>query len=700
MTKRIEAVTEDLLFLYELALTVGRSLDLEDNCRSFLGALQRHKAILFGSVWLLESSPCGSVARLAYAVPSANQRENRLAPDHAMVRAVRDVPHAVVNHTDPTYDDFVTENGLGAGTYTMLALGQVGILKLYSAHEFIFGHHELNQFRAVVDRLSVAVEASIEHAELQRAEAAVQLSEARFRDFAEASADWFWETDSTLRLTYVSENHDRVTGLDADTMLGSIAGSQWPPCDEVDSERALFTACLVQPREVVALELRWEGGDGKQRVQSFNGKPVFREGNFTGFRGSVTDITERAQAKDRQERLESQLKQAQKMEAIGQLTGGIAHDFNNILGAVLGFTELARDAVQPSDTQMDHYLEEIQTAGERAKNLVAQMLTYSRGGTGVIEDVSVAPMLSEAIRLLRSTLPSTIEVNLRVLTPDAVVRSESVSLQQVLINLCINARDAMAGQKGTIDVSLERHDGLMGHCDSCHAMVDGSWAVLTVRDTGSGIDESTLARMFEPFYSTKAVGKGTGMGLPMVHGIVHRHHGHVRVDSRVGQGTVIRVYWPVLTGAPASKQRSQPRMQLVSGRGEKILVVDDEDSVGEVIGELLERRGYRAVITREPEKALEWVSNDPDRFDMLITDQTMPGLTGQELIFHVRALCPSMPVILSTGYSDIVEESVGPNGAFLRKPVSASELLSVVQGLLSQSKHVALPEHSVPASGV
>jgi hypothetical protein len=153
MTERAEPVTDDLLFLYELVLTVGRSLDLEDNCRSFLRVLQRHKAIVFGSIWLLEGSPSGPIARLAYAVPSANQREIRLASDHAMVRAVRDVPHAVVNHTDPTYDDFVTENGLGAGTYTMLPLGQVGILKLHSPHESIFRHHELDQFRAVVDRL-------------------------------------------------------------------------------------------------------------------------------------------------------------------------------------------------------------------------------------------------------------------------------------------------------------------------------------------------------------------------------------------------------------------------------------------------------------------------------------------------------------------------------------------------------------------
>ena len=399
-----------------------------------------------------------------------------------------------------------------------------------------------------------------------------------------------------------------------------------------------------------------------------------------------SDITERVKTEEKQASLQKQLQQAQKMEAIGQLTGGIAHDFNNMLASILGYTELARNVVGDGNDNMERYLGEIHKAGARARDLIAQMLAFSRGGEVEYKPMAVAPLVEDSLRMLRTLLPSSIEVSTHIDVDTPEIKTDRVQVHQIVMNLCINARDAMES-KGQLSVALRRIDGVAAVCSSCYKAIGGEFVEISISDTGDGIEQEQLSRIFDPFFSTKEVGKGTGMGLSMVHGIMHDHGGHIVVETEPGEGTTFILLFPMLDEQTCTRSSEADAVNTAPAQilNSHVLVVDDEELVGGFLSELLTDAGCQVTVETDSQLALARFKEDPELFDLVVTDQTMPGLTGTDLAQSLLAIRPELPIILCTGYSDDVGEAKAKSlgiKAFVNKPIKLDGFLALVGSLL------------------
>ncbi|MCP4343674.1 MAG: response regulator [Desulfobulbaceae bacterium] len=410
------------------------------------------------------------------------------------------------------------------------------------------------------------------------------------------------------------------------------------------------------------------GKDGDETVFDITASPVKgRNGSVSGVIVIALNVTE-------QYRLERQLRHTQKMEAIGTLAGGVAHDFNNVLTPIMGYTEIIRLKLRQdgfNDTAVYDYLEQILKASKRAKSLVEQVLTFSRSIEKKAVLQYIHPIVKEVMKLMRVTLPSTIVINEEVNERCGRVLIDPVQIHQVLINLCTNGAHAMVGRHGVLTVKLDKVSSTGG---------DGrEWLELSVTDTGSGIEEELLDRIFEPYFSTKEKTSGTGMGLAMVHGIISRQGGTIAVESEMDKGSVFRVRLPIV-------QRETTIDQVVSLGGLQsgsgtILLVDDEEQVVQVTGEILQNLGYEVVGKTSPQDALQLFSSSPHEFDLVLTDLTMPGLTGLELSERMKKLRPDIPIILFTGYSDQVSKDAAVEagiGEYCMKPISMRDLSTVI----------------------
>ncbi len=427
------------------------------------------------------------------------------------------------------------------------------------------------------------------------------------------------------------------------------------------------------------------GRDGDETVFDITASPVkSRNGNVSGVIVIAQNVTE-------QYRLERQLRHTQKMEAIGTLAGGVAHDFNNVLTPIMGYTEIIRLKLRQDgfgDKAVYEYLEQILKASKRAKSLVEQVLTFSRSTEKKAMLQYMHPIIKEVMKLMRVTLPSTIVINEDVDERCGRVLIDPVQIHQVLINLCTNAAHAMVGRHGVLAVKLDKVIPKSGNKE---------WLELSVADTGDGIEEELLDRIFEPYFSTKEKTSGTGMGLAMVHGIISRQGGHIEVESEIGKGTIFRVRLPIA-------QRETGVEQVVSlgdlqGGSGRIMLVDDEEQVVQVTGEILQSLGYEIVGRTSPLEALQLFTSSPDDFDMIITDLTMPGLTGLELSERVKAIRPDIPVVLFTGYSDQVSKDAAVKAGikeYCMKPISMRELSHVVGRFLGTA---ARTRQSSPSGG-
>ena len=394
----------------------------------------------------------------------------------------------------------------------------------------------------------------------------------------------------------------------------------------------------------------------------------------------VRDITERI-------RLEEQLRQSQKMEALGTLAGGIAHEFNNVLAMMFGFTELARYEV-PTTSPAAQHLQKVLTAGTRAKDLVQQIMVFSHPSDRAREPVHLAMVIQQALKLLRASLPTTIEIRQQIVPETGMVLANAVQLHQVLMNLCANAEYAMRETGGILEISVDTVEVNDAFATFHPALQPGPHIRVTVGDTGGGMPPEVVARIFEPFFTTKDVGEGTGMGLAIVHGIVTSHGGVITVESTPGEGTTFTIYLPQIADATADDPY-QPAEDMPRGT-ERILFVDDEEVLTRLGQALLEHLGYEVVVRTSSVAALEVFQAEPYRFDLVITDQTMPVMTGAALVEELRHIRPDIPIILCTGFSHVIDadtaEAMGID-AFCMKPLVARELAVTIQQVFDKRAH-------------
>jgi two-component system, cell cycle sensor histidine kinase and response regulator CckA len=399
------------------------------------------------------------------------------------------------------------------------------------------------------------------------------------------------------------------------------------------------------------------------------------------------DITERKQAEEERERLEARLQQSQKMEAIGTLAGGIAHDFNNILSAIIGYSELLKIELPP-DSPAICDINEIIRSGRRAADLVKQILTFSRKTDRALQVIAPHCIVNEVLKMLKATFPSTVTIEAEIDRECGNVLVDPTGLHQIVLNLCTNALQSLPGQKGVIRVRLYRQNG---HDTGRDKGVDGPAVVLSVTDSGCGMSQETISRIFEPYFTTKEVGAGTGFGLAVVHGIVHDYKGHIVVDSTPGKGSTMSVHIPVSMEKPGVAEGSLasfPNMPSRETHSARILFVDDEPSLCSYCERLLKSKGYLVTTTTDSGQALEWVRLQPGLFDLVITDQTMPGLTGIELAREVLAVNPAIPIIMCTGHSDVVSETDALAGGVKRyvyKPFQKEQLLLTIREVMGET---------------
>ncbi|MFC1885653.1 response regulator [Thermodesulfobacteriota bacterium] len=382
------------------------------------------------------------------------------------------------------------------------------------------------------------------------------------------------------------------------------------------------------------------------------------------------------------ERLQKQLRHAQKMEAIGTLSGGIAHDFNNILGAIIGYTELAL-LTAPRESEMHHFLDEVFKAGTRAKNLVKQILTFSRMGTTERRPMRIEPIVKEALTMIRATLPTTIEIRKHFKSDLASVLSDPTQIHQVMINICANAGHAMDEKGGILDVSLDELEIDDNEEESSLSLHSGRYQRLTVSDTGHGMAPSVMERIFDPYYTTKGPGKGTGMGLSAVHGIVKGLGGEIVVRSEPGKGSSFEIYFPTVD------EKALERREILSPipRGsERLLFVDDEKSLVDIGLKMLQELGYQVSAKTSSIKALELFRIQSDQFDLIITDMTMPHMTGMQLAENIKQIRPEIPIIILTGFSEAISkektEAIGINSVLI-KPVTREVIARKIREALA-----------------
>jgi PAS domain S-box-containing protein len=400
-------------------------------------------------------------------------------------------------------------------------------------------------------------------------------------------------------------------------------------------------------------------------------------------RVSFIDITKRKQ-------LEHQLQYAKKMEALGQLTGGIAHDFNNILASILGYSNLALERCLPTPSdKLARYLREIISAGEQARDLIAKMLAYSRTSSAIATDpLDMAPEVRKALAMLSAAIPAGIDVSPRIEAGIPPVMIDPIEVQQVLINLAVNARDALNEQDGRIDIILKRASINRAICDICHNYFDGDFVVLEVKDNGRGIPANLQQRIFDPFFTTKEVGKGSGLGLSMVQGVVIKNKGHLLVESGT-QGTSFQLLFPF-----ADTHERIPATAAPMPPCSRIWVIEDQEPLANYYLDLLEEQGYQVSVFTDPSQALRTFQQNPDSVDIVLTGQTMPHLNGTELATAMLAVKPELPVILTTGYNEKINaDTVKRLGirCYLNKPVDGKKLLAMLAAELGINENKFLP---------
>jgi PAS domain S-box-containing protein len=515
---------------------------------------------------------------------------------------------------------------------------------------------------------------------LRQAEAgeqALRESEERYALAMEGANEGHWDWDVATDRLFLSPKMKQWAGLSGDA--GITTRTEWlariviHPDDIPRFESALREHFAGRTPQYEC-EYRVRQPDGQWRWLLARGR-CLRDaaGKPYRFVGSVSDVTAEKQAQVDKERLEAQLRHSQKMEAIGTLAGGIAHDFNNILGAILGYGELAYQHAA-GGSALRRYLDNVMHAAGRAKALVDRILGFSRSGLGERVPVNVQSVIEETLELLAASLPAGIRLEKRLDAGNAAVIGDATHLHQVAMNLCTNALQAMENG-GVLSVALERVELHAGRSLSRGTLAASTYARLAVSDTGTGIAPAVLERMFDPFFTTKGVGAGTGLGLSLVHGIVAELGGGIDVTTTPGKGTTFEIWLPV--AGEAGKLVAEADRELPRGHGETVMIVDDERPLVALAKEMLAALGYQPVGFESSSAALQAFRAEPQRFDLVLTDEAMPDLVGTELAHEIRQIQPALPIILMSGHGGAhLTQSTAAVGVqeVLRKPLQGRDL--------------------------
>lgn len=671
----------------ELALRALATLPASDRQETVFQGLTRQLAAAFGTQYALlvewvDSEPSSLIC---LGFHSENEDKTGLAQIVAkdfcevlFLQEGQSIPKSTLQAEPPTLDRLRQLNIEGYFGIPVVSNSQepLGILALVDTKPL----HITPELKPILHLFAERAGREIERA---RHISALENAEAKFRSAIENSFECLVLTNAQGICTYISPAITRILGMSPVEIIGKPSLSFLYP-EDLDRLRRFKNNLLQHPGGHAEIDVRLRHADGSFRyIQSSNTNRL-EDPSLRAVVSHCRDITEHKQAEAEQRRLETQLRQAQKMEAIGTLAGGIAHDFNNILGAILGCAELARLECQYNSTAIEN-LDALSNAARRAKELIRQILTFSRNQEPQRSVMRLEPLLEESVRLLRALLPATLHQSLRILDPIPPILGDGTLLQQVIVNLATNAAQAIGSRPGNIEIELSSVTLQKEFASAFPGLKPGLHARLSVQDDGPGIDPAILDRIFEPFFTTKGPGGGTGLGLSVVHGIVQAHEGAITVESREGQGTRFDIYLPKADQSVMPPSLKPLGTRLITTAHERILYVDDEPDLLRVNERMLRKMGYTVTACTNPFVAQEYFEKAPGDFDLVITDYSMPGQTGIDLAKHLLSKRPGIPILICTGYGAGLTRDKAYDMGFagvLSKPFELEELCTAVRQAL------------------
>ena len=520
--------------------------------------------------------------------------------------------------------------------------------------------------------------------EQKRAEEKLRESEKRFRDISHSMADWIWEVDKKGHYTFVSDTVKNVLGYDSHELIGKTPFDLMPEEECTKSKNYFFKIASksLSIRDLVNWNL---AKDGTRICLLTNGIPIFDgDGELQGYRGVDKDITRQKQIEAEKALIEDQLRQAQKMEVVGRLAGGVAHDYNNALSVIMGYTELVMDKIDLAEPLRDD-LNEVLKAAKRATDITRQLLAFARKQTIMPKVLNLNENVESMLKMVRRLIGEDITLAWLPGADLQSIKMDPSQIDQILANLCVNARDAIPGV-GKITIETKKVTFDTAYCANHHGFIPGRFVMLTVSDNGCGMDKEILDNIFEPFFTTKDVDKGTGLGLSTVYDIVKQNNGFINVYSEPGAGTAIKIYLPQHEDNAIDIQW-QNTEDIPSGHGETVMVVEDDPSILKLAEKILKGLGYIVLTANRPKGAIKLVKEHVGEIHLLITDVIMPEMNGLELVSSIQTLYPNLKCVFMSGYTSdaIAHHGVLDEGInFVQKPFSKEDLARTVRTALDE----------------
>ncbi len=606
-------------------------------------------------------------------------------------KALNKIPFIFYSATYTDLEDEQLASGLGASRYIFKPTEMPSFLRIINEVIVEAQHGQLPvpdepvEDQVTLFRMydaSLARQLQEKVLELERAKSEIENNEKCYSNLFNSMRDVIVMVDVDRNILNVNQPALRnVFGYEIEEIRGKstkIFYSNQQDFEDVGSE--IFGKKKIDQNDerVFELDLKRKNNVIFQ-AETIISKIVNDDGKITGNSAVIRDITDR-------KKLESQLHQSQKMEAVGTLAGGIAHDFNNILTAMLGYTELSMLSLPPKADKAKADLQEVLKACERARQLVKQILTFSRQSEHERKPIRLQYIIKEALKLLRSSLPTTIEIRQDIDGGCGPILADPTQIHQIIMNLCTNAYHAMRSHGGVLGIALT---SININTDYANRFIDfrpGKYLKIEISDTGGGIKPEFIGKVFEPYFTTKKQGEGTGLGLSVVHGIVNKHGGQITVYSEPGEGTIFKIYFPMLDldGVDSNVDNLGRKAKVPHGT-ERLLVVDDEDIIIKLNIRMLKKLGYQVTGLTSSNEALQLFTKQPDAFDLVITDMTMPELTGLDLAREIFAVRPDIPVILCSGFSEIINDKSAKElgiKEYLMKPIERKDLAMAVRKAL------------------